>query len=86
MVNKQIVIAGVVIAASGVFNAWMNKKPITPVIIGAYIIVFLLALMDMFGGDISKLASMLAMLAMTSILLMEFPWDKLFGAIGGLNK
>jgi hypothetical protein len=81
--NKKIIIATVVIAGSGVLNAWQNKKPITPVIMGAYIFVFVLAIMDMFGGQLSTLAGAFAMLAVVYVLLTEFPWTQIQNAISG---
>jgi hypothetical protein len=81
--NKKIIIATVVIAGSGVLNAWQNKKPITPVILGAYIFVFILAILDMFGGQLSTLAGALAMLAVVYILIHEFPWTQIQDAING---
>jgi len=76
-VNNKIVVATVVIAGAGVVNAWMNKKPITTVIIGSYILLLILSLMDMFGGKASQLASAFAMLAVVYVLLTEFPWQQL---------
>ncbi|SRR6266702_6743729 len=83
--NKKIIIATVVIASSGVLNAWQNNKPITPVIMGAYIFVFILAILDMFGPPLSTLAGALAMLAVVYVLLNEFPWGKLTASLPASN-
>lgn len=81
--NKQIVVATAIIAGSGVISSWQAKKPITPVILGAYIFMLLLALLDAFGGDISKLASALALLAMTAVVVNQFPWQTVLGTLQG---
>lgn len=81
--NKKIIIATVVIAASGVLKAWKAKAPITPVILGAYIFVFMLAIMDMFGGQLSTLAGAFAMLAVVYVLIHEFPWVQIQDIISG---
>lgn len=81
--NKQIIGAVVIIGASGVIAAWVGKKPITKVILGSYILLFVLSLMDLFGGGISRLGSALAMIAVLYVLLNEFPWQTLIGALQG---
>lgn len=79
--NKKVVVAAVIITGSGVVNAWTNQKPITPVIIGGYIFVLVLAVMDAFGGPLADLAGALAMLAALYVLLTEFPWSKIIGLV-----
>jgi hypothetical protein len=81
--NKKIVIVGVLIIGSGVANAWLAKPPkaITPVVIGGFIFLLMLSVMDMFGGPMSNLASALAVLAATYVLLTEFPWATVLGAV-----
>lgn len=81
--NKQIVIATAVIAGSGIISSWQKKQPITPVILGAYVFMLLLAILDAFGGDISKLASALALLAMTAVVVNQFPWQTILGTLQG---
>jgi len=81
--NKKIVIVGVIIIGSGVANAWLAKPPkaITPVVIGGFIFLLMLSLMDMFGGPMSNIASALAILAATYVLLTEFPWNTVLNAV-----
>lgn len=79
--NKKIIVAAVVITGSGVVNAWSNSKPITPVILGGYIFILVLAVMDMFGGPLADLSGALAMLAALYVLLTEFPWSKIIGLV-----
>lgn len=64
-------------------NAWTNQKPITPVIIGSYIFILIMSIMDMFGGGLSDLASALSMLAVTYVLLTEFPWSTILKFVQG---
>lgn len=79
--NQKIVVAVIVIAASGIANAWINNKPITVVVIGSYILLLVLSIMDMFGGGLAQLASALAILAATYVLLTEFPWTQIIGLL-----
>lgn len=81
--NKKIIIAVLVVAASGVTRSWQKQQPITPVIIGAYVLLLVLSILDMFGGPISDLANALAMLAATYVLLTEFPWQSLISLVQG---
>jgi beta-lactamase superfamily II metal-dependent hydrolase len=64
-------------------NSWLNQKPLTPVIIGSYVFVFILSIMDMFGGQMSQLAGALAMLAVTFVLLTEIDWASIIKLVGG---
>lgn len=81
--NTKIIVAVLVISASGITNAWLNKKPISPIVIGSYILLLILSIMDMFGGQISQLASAIAMLAVVYVLLTEFPWQQLIALAQG---
>jgi hypothetical protein len=81
--NTKIVASVVVIAASGLANAWLNHKPISVVIIGSYILLLILSVLDMFGGGIAQLASGLAMVAVVYVLLTEFPWQQLIKLVQG---
>jgi hypothetical protein len=81
--NKKVVVATVVIAGSGVVNAFMHKKAITPVIIGAYVFMLVLSIVDMFGGPIASLADGLAMLAVVYVLLSVFPWSTILSVVQG---
>lgn len=81
--NRKIVVAVVVIAGAGIVNSWIGAKPITPVIIGSYIFLFVLSIMDTFGGGMSSLSGALAMLAMTYVIITEIPWQTIIGFVGG---
>lgn len=79
--NQKIIIAAVVIGASGVTNAWLNGKPITGVIVGSYVLLLVLALADTFGGTLSQFSGSIAMVAMLYVLLTEFPWKQVLALV-----
>lgn len=81
-INSHIIFAGVVIGGAGLVNGWVNGTPVTPVIIGSYVFLLMLALLDSIGGPVSDLAGALAMIAVLVVLLDEFPWQAILGAIG----
>lgn len=81
--NKKIIIAVFVIGGAGVFNAIQAKKPLTPVILGSYIFLLVLSVLDMFGGQLGVLAGALAMVAVVFVLLNEFPWQQLIATLQG---
>ena len=81
--NKKIIVAVVVIGGSGVVNSIVNHKPLTPVLLGSYILLLVLAIADMFGGAFSDIAGAIAMLAMVYVLLTEFPWKTILQTVQG---
>jgi len=72
--NKTIVASTAIITGSGLVNAYTKKQPITRVIIGGYVLMLMLSIGDLFGGDFAKIMSAIAVLAATYVLLTEFPW------------
>lgn len=86
MPNKNIVVAAFVITAAGIVNSITNKTKVTPVVIGGYIFLLVLSLVDMVGGDVAKIASGLAMLAMVYVLLNVFPWGIVLKTLKGNTK
>lgn len=64
-------------------NAALNKQPFTPIIIGSYIFVFVLAILDMFGPPLSNISGGLAMVAVVYVLINEFPWEALISILQG---
>lgn len=82
--NKKIVVVGFIIVGGGVANAWFFSpgKAITPVILGGYILVLLLSLLDVFGGQVSVLAGAIAILACTFVVVNTYL--PLLGRIGGI--
>ena len=81
--NKSIIAAVMIIGASGVASAWVKKQPITRVILGAYVLLLILSVLDFFGGTVSRLASALAMIAALYVILNQFPWAALLNLING---
>jgi hypothetical protein len=81
--NKSVVASAAIITGSGIINAWVNKKPVTRVIVGGYVFILTLSIGDMFGGELSKLMSALALLAATYVLITEFPWGILISTVQG---
>lgn len=83
--NNKIIIAAVVITASGIANAWLANppKPVTGILIGGYIFLIVLAIVDTFGGPFSNLSSALAMVAVVYVLLHVFPWTTLYNLVSG---
>lgn len=84
-VNGHVVAAVAVIGAVGLFNAWTNKRHISPVIIGALVFLLVLSVLDMFG-PLRGLASALAMLAVLYVVLTQFPWSALTSLVGGSSN
>lgn len=81
--NRKIVVSVVIITAAGIANAWTNSKPITGVVIGSYILLLVLSILDMFGGPLSTLSGAIAMVAVVYVLLHEFPWQTLINLAQG---
>jgi len=81
--NKHITAAALIIMLSGVLKAWASQTPITRVIIGGYVLLLILAILDLFGGPLSRLASAIAMLAVVYVLLNQFPWSTVLAALQG---
>jgi hypothetical protein len=80
--NKKVIVAVFIIGGSGVVKSAMAGTAITPVILGSYIFLLVLSVLDAFGGPVSTLAGGLAMVAAVTVLLTEFPWQVILGAIG----
>lgn len=73
--NKHIVVTGFIIAGGGVLTYYFGKEKattLTRVIIGAFVLVIVLSILDMFGGPVSTLASALAMLAAVFVIVSTY--------------
>lgn len=72
-VNKQVIASTLVIMAVGIVHAWTAKPPqgITSVVMGGYGVMLVLAVIDLFGGGMQRLASALSLLAVVFVLLLE---------------
>ena len=87
--NKQVVIVGFIIVGGGVLNMWLgtgtSKTTITRIVLGAFVLVLVLSILDLFGGPISTLANALAMLAAVFVILTTYVplLQKLASIVGG---
>jgi TM2 domain-containing membrane protein YozV len=89
--NQKIIIAAAVITGTGILNAFLAAKPVTGIIIGGYILLLVLAIMDSFGGPFSALSGAIAMVAVVYVLFgydpqtkqTVFPWQKLIDLAQG---
>lgn len=77
--NKHIIAATLIIGGSGIIKAWQSKKPITSVILGSYVFMLILSLIDLAGGQASKFAGAIAMVAMLAVILNT--WTPILGTI-----
>lgn len=81
--NNTIVVAALVITSAGVVNATTNKTSISRVVMGGYVFLLVLSLIDVFGGPVAKIASALSMVAMLYVLLNVFPWQVVLKTLQG---
>lgn len=71
-INKHIVVATLGLIAIGVVKHNNSPNtPLTPVLIGGYVFMLALSVLDLFGGQASQLASGLAMVALVGGALTE---------------
>lgn len=80
--NKTIVAGVLLITATGIIKVWTTGGSFSHVLIGGYVLLLVLAVLDFFGGPFASLANTLVMLAVVTIVLYEFPWKPLLHAIG----
>jgi len=71
--SQTILAGGAVIIAVGFVSATVNNRPKTPVFAGGVGIVLFASLIDMIGGQASKLATAFMGLAVVAVLLVELP-------------
>lgn len=84
--NRTVIIVALYVAAVTFVNHTISKSKntsLTRILVGAYIWLLLLSLLDMFGGALSQLASALAMLAAVYVTLTVFPWGAILSLTGG---
>jgi len=84
-INRKIIFAGFLLICGGIVRSVNAKKKLTPVLVGGYIFVLLLSILDAFGGYFSEISGALALLACVVVILSPdiFPWNTIFDA---LNK
>lgn len=83
-VNKHIVVASGIIVAGGIVKKLSQPGGgnITPILLGGMVLMIPLAVLDLFGGAFSQLASGIAMLAALTAILTEVPWSTIFASAG----
>lgn len=86
MINTKILIAVGVIGATGIIRIWSGNgsagSSITRVLVGANVLLVVLAIVDLFGEPFSSIAGGIAMLAVVTILLTQVPWSQIFFRLG----
>lgn len=82
MINRTILFSALIIGISGVVQSFLRTGKFARQLIGAYVFLLLLSLVDLIGGGASQLASALAILAVIYVLLTQFPWTQLASAVG----
>lgn len=81
--NRQIIVAVVIISGTGIVNAMLNQKAVTPIIIGSYVLLLLLAIADAVGGPFSQVWGAIALLAATVVVFTEFPLQQVISLVQG---
>ena len=78
--------------AGGALNIFMGnatgQASLTRTVIGGFVLILILSLLDLFGGPLSTLAGALAMLAAVFVILTDYVpiLQKLGGVVGGGQK
>jgi hypothetical protein len=86
-VNRQVLIAVFGIAGIAIFKSVTSKgAPVSRILLGAYVLLLLLGLLDVFGGVFSTIAGGIAMLALVTMLLTEVNWGAIATLAGGGGK
>jgi hypothetical protein len=81
MINRTILFSALVIGIAGVTQSFLRTGKFSRALIGAYVFLLLLSMIDLIGGGASQLASALAILAVLYVLLTQFPWAQLYSAV-----
>lgn len=70
--NKAIIASVLFVGATGLIQRAEAGKTLTPVLMGAYIMLLLLSIGDMFGGQLSKLMSALAIVTALGVFFSDW--------------
>lgn len=81
--NRTVLFAALFIGLVGAAQVYVTKGSMTRVLIGTYVLILLLALLDAIGGAASQLASAFAILAVIYAGLTQAPWQQLLKAVQG---
>lgn len=70
-VNKQIVASVAIIGGAGILRAWTATppQPISRVVLGSYVVLLVLSVVDIFGPPASTIAGGIAMVAVVYTLI-----------------
>lgn len=82
MINRTIIFSALIIGISGVLQSFLRTGHFSRALIGSYVFLLLLSLVDLVGGAASQFASALAILAALYVVLTQFPWSQLAGSVG----
>jgi hypothetical protein len=80
-INRTVLFAALFLGVVGGIQAFVNHGSISRVLIGTYVFLLMLGLLDAIGGAASQLASAFAILAVLYATLTQFPWAQLAQAI-----
>lgn len=81
MINRTVLFSALFIGLVSGVQVFINHGKIARVLIGTYVFLLLLALVDLIGGGASQIASALAILAALYVGLTQFPWQQLLQAV-----
>lgn len=82
-INRQIIFSGFIIVGTGIIRATQGKSDYTTVLVGGYVFILVLSIMDAFGGNLSRFSGALALLAAAYVVIDKFPWDVVINLIKG---
>ena len=86
-VNRSVVISAAGITAIGVSNAYLNKKPITKIVLGGYLLALALSVFDLLGEGAAQVASAVAWLALAGVVLTNLDlWQAIFDSVSGTES
>lgn len=74
--NRRIIISGVLLIAAGVYRVVVvkdTKTTLTRVIVGGYLLMVLASLIDLVGGPVGQISSLLLTLALGTLALAILP-------------
>lgn len=82
--NKHIVVAVIGLTAIGLYKHYTQPNiPLTRIYVGSFVLLLALSVADLAGGQVSKFASALAMLALLNGILTEIPPSFVAGLTSG---
>lgn len=83
--NRKIVISTMVLMFVGAVQAISKKSGISRVLLGGYMLMLVLSLLDLFGPPLSTIAGGIAMLAVIAAIIASKAATDIFTLIGSVN-